>query len=140
MAADGTQCLATRIASNYSDNQTFAGSTATSPDIVLPMNVAYDVTFRMWVDTEGSTYDGFNLSIMSGSTTALHTAVTPAYPLTVGGQAAWGGHQASQGWQPVRADLSAYSGQTIRLLFAFRSDSSGNFPGVYLDDLHLVPR
>lgn len=140
MAFDGTQCIGTRLAGNYSDLQTFAGSTATSPAITLPSGPNYAVTFRMWVDTEGSTYDGFNLSVVSGSSATVQTAVLPAYPLIIGGQPAWGGHQVAMGWQPVQADLSAYAGQTIRLRFSFQSDSSGNFPGIYLDDLHLVPR
>ena len=48
---------------------------------------------------------------------------------------AWGGHQAPLGWQDVQADLSAFSGQVVRLRFAFASDSSGTFPGTYIDDL-----
>ncbi len=50
---------------------------------------------------------------------------------------AWGGHQAALGWQLVQADLSAYAGQVIRLRFSFRTDSSGTYPGVYLDDVYL---
>jgi bacillopeptidase F (M6 metalloprotease family) len=61
--------------------------------------------------------------------------VMPVYPLTVGGKPAWGGHQQALGWQPMQADLSGYAGQMVRLRFAFRSDSSGTFPGVYIDDI-----
>ena len=59
----------------------------------------------------------------------------PAYPLLIAGEAAWGGHQSALGWQFVQADLSAYAGQTVRLQFAFHTDSSGTFPGVYIDDI-----
>lgn len=61
--------------------------------------------------------------------------MTPAYNLTVGGESAWGGHQSSAGWQEVVADLSAYAGQTVALRFAFRSDSSVVYPGIYIDDV-----
>jgi hypothetical protein len=132
----GTQCLATQIASLYTDLQTYADTTATSPDIDLTSVVSPQLTFRMWVDTEGSTYDGFNLQIStdSGVSYSVLDNVVPAYPLTIGGKPAWGGHQLALGWQLVQSDLSAYAGQTVRLRFSFRSDSSGTYPGVYIDD------
>lgn len=65
------------------------------------------------------------------------TTVTPAYPLTIAGQPAWGGHQSALGWQATQADLSAYSGQTVRLRFGFQSDSSGSFAGAFIDDFHV---
>jgi Immune inhibitor A peptidase M6/Putative Ig domain len=133
----GTQCIATQIAGSYHDLQTWAGTTATSPDIDLTGLGSPILTFRMWVDTEGSTYDGANLQIStdSGMNYTILTSVKPAYPLTVAGKPAWGGHQSALGWQDVQADLSAYVGQTIRLQFTFQSDSSGTYPGVYIDDI-----
>lgn len=136
-AAVGAQCLATQIAANYSDLQTWAGTTATSPDIDLAGAMDPKLTFQMWVDTEGATFDGFNLLISTdgGMNYAILEDVMPTYPLTIGGKHAWGGHQAALGWQPVEANLAPYAGQTIRLRFAFQSDSSGNYPGVYIDDI-----
>lgn len=136
-AFEGTQCIATRIAGNYGNLQTFAGTTATSPDIDLASASAPRLRFQMWIDTEGSVYDGVSLSVSDdgGATYTVLTAVSPAYSLTIAGQPAWGGHQGPLGWQPVVADLSAYAGRTIRLRFAFRSDTSGTYPGVYVDDL-----
>ena len=64
---------------------------------------------------------------------AVFTA-TPMYSLTIAGEPAWGGHQAALGWQLVQADLTMYSGKTIRLRFAFQSDASGTSSGVYVDD------
>ena len=95
------------------------------------------LTFRMWVDTEGGMYDGFNLQVSSdgGMNYAIVGNATPVYPLTVAGKPAWGGHQSALGWQSVQANLAAYGGQIIRLRFAFQSDSSGAFPGVYIDDI-----
>jgi hypothetical protein len=136
-AFTGTQCLGTQLGSNYNDLDAYASTTATSPPIDLTSALAPILTFKMWIDTEGSTYDGANLSISTdgGMTYTLLSNVMPAYTLTVGGKAAWGGHQSSLGWQDVQVDLTAYVGQFVRLQFAFRSDSSGTFPGVYIDDV-----
>jgi hypothetical protein len=135
----GTQCIATQIGGLYSNLQTWAGTTATSPDIDLPAAPSPILTFRMWIDTEGSTYDGVNLQISTdgGMSYSVVKVVSPAYPLTIAGQPAWGGHQSGLGWQFMQADLSAYAGQIIRLRFSFRSDSSGTFPGVYIDDIFV---
>lgn len=132
----GNQCVATRVAANYLNSQTFAASTATSPSIDLSNSPFPTLTFRMWVDTEGSTFDGVNLQISTdgGMTYSVVDTVTPPYPLTIDGQPAWGGHQQGLGWQLFQANLASYSGQTVRLRFSFRSDSSGSFPGIYVDD------
>lgn len=141
-AYSGTRCLGTQLASSYRDNQTYDGTTATSPAIALSSvpGLQPRLSFRAWIDTEGSTYDGFNLSIStdSGATFATLTAVSPSYDLTIGGRPAWGGHQSARGWQAFSADLTAYAGQAIVLRFSFRSDSSGVFPGVYLDDVRVA--
>jgi hypothetical protein len=135
----GTQCLATQIAAPYNNLQTWAGTTATSPDIDLTGAANPMLTFRMWVDTEGTTYDGANLQISTDGGMSYSiindVTLTPAYPLMIAGEPAWGGQQSALGWQLVKTDLSAYVGQTIRLRFAFQSDSSGTFPGVYIDDI-----
>jgi hypothetical protein len=134
-AFEGAQCLGTNLAGPYSDLQVWAA--AISPPIDLTALSSATLSFRMWVDTEGSTYDGFTLegSTDGGATWSVVGAVTPAYPLVIAGKPAWGGHQAALGWQYVEADLSALAGQVIRLQFAFRSDSSGTAPGAYLDEL-----
>jgi len=133
----GTQCLATQIDDVYSDLQAWATTTATSPDINLVGAVNPKLTFRMWVYTEGMTYDGFNLQVSTdaGVTYSVINNVMPSYPLVISGKPAWGGNQSALDWQPVEVDLSGYAGQTIRLRFAFQSDSSGTFPGVYIDDI-----
>ncbi|MFO0590399.1 MAG: hypothetical protein U0441_22845 [Polyangiaceae bacterium] len=132
----GTQCIATKIAGPYSDLQTYGGTTATSPQIDLTGLVSPKLTFRMWVDTEGATYDGFNLWISTdnGVNYQLQTGLPP-YPLVVAGKPAWGGHQAALGWQPVEADLTSFAGKKIRVRFAFTSDNSTTFAGVYVDDV-----
>jgi bacillopeptidase F (M6 metalloprotease family) len=135
----GTQCLGTKIAANYSNQQTYVGTTATSPDIDLTGAPSSLLTFRMWIDTEGSTYDGVNLKVSTdgGMSYTVVTGVSPAYPLTIATQPAWGGHQSGLGWQLMQADLAPYAGQVVRLRFSFQTDTSGVFPGVYIDDIFI---
>jgi hypothetical protein len=135
-AYDGGQCIGTGLGTGYSDDDTWATTTATSPDIDLAGVLSPILTFRMWVDTEGGMNDGANLQISDngGTSYAVLNTVTPAYPLMIGGEPAWGGHQSALGWQPVQVDLTAYSGKTVRLRFAFQSDASLTFAGVYIDD------
>jgi hypothetical protein len=136
-AYDGTQCIGTGMGKNYSANDTYAGTTATSPPISFAGVLSPTLTFEMWVDTEGGTYDGANLEISTdgGSTFQVVTTVTPVYPLTIAGQPAWGGHLYQQfGWQLVQADLSAYTGLTVLLRFGFQSSSTTNGAGFFVDD------
>ncbi len=135
----GTQCLATKLAALYSNLQTYNGTTATSPDIDLTNAPSSLLTFRMWMDTEGSTYDGVNLKVSTdgGQSYTIVNGVSPVYNLTVAGQTAWGGHQSGLNWQLFQADLSPYAGQVVRLRFSFQTDSSGVFPGVYIDDFFI---
>jgi hypothetical protein len=131
----GTQCIGTGMIHDYSNNDTYAGTTATSPPITLP-GQPQTLTFRMWVDTEGGLYDGFNLAISvdGGVTYSVVDTVIPQYPLVIAGEPAWGGHQAALGWQLVQADLTPYTGMTILLRFGFRSDASDTYAGAFLDD------
>lgn len=132
----GTQVIATQIAGNYTVNETYAATNATSPAIDLSGSPLPTVTWRMWIDTEGSTHDGVNLkiSIDGGVNWEVVDTVIPGYPLTIATEPAWGGHQQGLGWQLMQANLAAYTGQTVRLRFSFRSDSSDNSPGIYVDD------
>src|SRR5262249_5613199 len=69
----------------------------------------------------------------------LLTGVNPPYNLSsVNGQQAWGEDQSALGWQAINADLSAFVGQQIKLQFAFRSDGSDEFPGVYIDSIAVA--
>lgn len=136
-AATGAQCIATRIASRYTPDESWDGTTATSPEVALPAGVPERLEFRAWVHTEGSTYDGFQVQVSAdgGATFSALTEVSPAYSLVVDGRPAWGGDESALGWQRYEADLSAYQGQTVRIRFAFRSDASAERAGVYIDDV-----
>jgi hypothetical protein len=135
-AYDGVQCIGAGLGTGYSNNDTWAGTTATSPEIDLGGVLSPILTFRMWVDTEGGTHDGFNLGISDngGANYTVLNTVTPAYPLMIAGEPAWGGQQSALGWQLVQVDLTAYSGKKVRLRFGFESDPSVTFSGAYIDD------
>lgn len=138
-AFSGTQVLATNLGGDHSSNLSWASNTASSGPISLLGMTSPQLSFRVWYETEGQTYDGFNLKVSTngGASYELVTEVTPAYPLTIDGQAAWGGGASALGWQEYAADLSAYAGMSVSLQFAMRSDGSVNNPGVYLDDLAI---
>jgi hypothetical protein len=134
----GTHCIGVGMVTDYSNLDTWAGTTATSPPIALtePSPI---LTFRMWVVTEGMTYDGGNLQISTdgGMTWSVVPSVVPIYPLMIAGsptEQAWGGMQSALGWQLVTVALQPWSGKTVNLRFAFESDSSNVFPGIYIDD------
>lgn len=136
-AYDGTQCIGTKLNANYSNSLPWT-TTATSPTIAVPAGSSPTLTFRMWVSTEGSTYDGANLKISAnGGAFQIVNSVTPAYNLTVGGESAWGGDMSASGWQLVTTSLAAYAGQNIQLRLAFRSDSSITYPGVFIDYVRI---
>ncbi len=139
-AFSGTQCLATQISQVYSDDQEWLVATATSPPVDLTTATNPQLTWRCWLETEGSIYDGANLkiSVDGGSTYQVVSTVTPAYGLTIDGEDAWGGSFGSLGWQEFTADLSAFVGQNVLLRFAFHTDSSVTYPGVYIDDVLLL--
>lgn len=140
-AFSGTQCIGTQIDASYSNSQAWATTTATSPSINLGGTSSPQLLMYVWIDTEGSVFDGANLKVSTdgGATFDLVNAVQPAYPLTIDGEPAWGGHQAASGWQLYSADLSGYANEPdVQLQLAFRSDGSITYPGFYVDDVVIV--
>ncbi|MFH2006646.1 MAG: DUF4215 domain-containing protein [bacterium] len=137
----GGSCLGLDLNANYSTNLLFSAAHATSPAIDLSGTTAPTLQFRSWLASEGFTYDGGNLKVSTdGVNFSVLSTVTPAYNLTIGGEAAWGGTAEawSAQWAQFEADLSAYAGQTIYLRFAFQSDYIATFPGWYLDELIIL--
>jgi len=134
-AYQGTKLLGTDLDAEYDNGHSYAMMTAQTPPIGLGTATAPVLSYHHWVDTEGSTWDGYNIKVSTdgGATFTVLSTVTPAYNLTIDGQSAYGGH--GQVWEQVTADLSAYAGQQIILQFSFRSDTSGTYPGVYIDDM-----
>ncbi|HEY0839508.1 MAG TPA: choice-of-anchor J domain-containing protein, partial [Vulgatibacter sp.] len=138
-AFGGTKAIATNLASDYSNGLSWSDSRATSPDIDLSAAVAPEVWFRMWLHTEGWTYDGVRLEVRSaGGSYQAPSAITPVMPLSVDGSQAWGGNHSGSGWFLVHADLSAFAGDTVNLRFSLATDGSGQYPGAYIDDVVVV--
>ncbi|MBL8935584.1 MAG: hypothetical protein JNM69_13595 [Archangium sp.] len=139
-AHGGSNAIGTRLTgTNYNDSDGgWEISLADSPAFSLAGAVEPTVTFWAWVDTEGSTYDGFNVRASSDGVTYNLANAIPAYPLTVFGQGAWGGRLSAQGWTLYRADLTPLAGQTAtRLRVAFSADHSVNYAGVFIDDVRV---
>ncbi len=137
-AFSGTNVIATNLTGDYANGLAWATNTATSPTISTSGTSAL-LRFRVWYNTEGSTYDGWNVKVSTdnGATFSLLTNVTPVYSLTVDTQVCWGGDQSANGWQEYVADLSSVAGQAILLQFAMRTDTSVQRPGVYIDDVEV---
>jgi|GEM_PF-2483081 len=109
-------------------------NTATSPAIDLTGATSPVLSFVAFVHTADN--DGFNVKVSTdGTTYSVLTDVSPAYNATLGGESAWVGNQALQGWQEFRVDLSAYAGQTVYLRFGFNANISNSAPGVYIDSV-----
>ncbi|AKU89642.1 hypothetical protein AKJ08_0029 [Vulgatibacter incomptus] len=139
-AYEGQQCIATRLGGNYSDSMSWGMSTATSPEIDLTGSAHPAALFRLWVMTEGGSWDGTNLKVSTdgGETFTAVTSVSPGPDVHLDGQPAWGGDHIGSGWRLVQADLTEYAGQIVQLRFDFRSDGGVNFEGAYIDDLVVI--
>jgi len=138
-AYTGTDCIATNLSGDYSNNQAWTTAVADSPPIDLSTAAAPYLTFGAWVYTEGGSYDGFNLKVSTDCVSyTLVTTTSIPYNFTVDGEPAWGGNQSAAGWREVTADLSTFAGQTVCLRFAFRSDVSYTYAGVYLDEIQFI--
>jgi bacillopeptidase F (M6 metalloprotease family) len=121
----------------YSDNDLFAANTITSDVIDLTTAVTPQLTWWAWVNTEWCC-DGYNVQVSSdgGATWQVVAGVVPAYNTSFEGLSAWSGGLAA--WEQYSADLSAYAGQQIRLRFAFHTDVSVVYEGVYIDDVFIA--
>lgn len=137
-AYQGSQLLALDLNAAYDILQSYAQAYTQTPKISLANATAPVMRYHHWVDTEGGPFDGYNVNISTdnGVTFSVLTTITPAYPLMVNGQPAYGGY--NQVWQTVDVDLSAFVGQQVILRFAFQSDGSINSDGVYIDSITIA--
>lgn len=138
-AYSAPNCIATNISGNYSSSQSYATATVTTPNIDLTGAATPYLVMRSWLYTESS-YDCYNLKISTdgGVTYTQVMTVNPPYNGNNGGETCWEGDQSALGWQQVTADLTGYAGTNVRLRLAFRSDTSVEYPGVYIDDMKVL--
>jgi len=135
-ANTGTRVIATNLEGDYNNGHTYAVDYAQTPPFPVA-GPSPTLSFAAWIRTEDSV-DGMHVEASTdGTTWSVVTGVSPAYTGTAGGSPAWEGILTT--WTPYTADLSPYLGSTLRLRFAFRSDVSVLFPGVYVDDVTVVP-
>jgi len=140
---DGTAgCVGVVMNGNYADNDDYDTCTLVSPTFDLTNATGPVMTFQQYIHTEGccdggnvwvSTNDGANWTLIGNSD------IEPDYyAASIDGQAAYSGDHSTEGWQPVTVDLSAYAGQSIKVRFSFRSDSSVEYPGWYIDEVAIL--
>src|SRR5690606_28367803 len=116
-----TNVVAINLAGNYATNVDWGTQTATSAPISLAGTTAPIAQLDVWYNMEGNTWDGWNLKISTdGTNFTTVTTVDPGYPFTIASQTAWGG--VNESWHVIRADLSAWAGQTVWLRFDYRTD------------------
>lgn len=125
-----------------------------APVIALPPasldTLPLTLSFWLYTDLEGNgatCFDGLVLEIstdngatwqslpptayLEGGPTGI-VATSSANPL--GGQTAWCGQRV---WTQVRADLTDYAGQDLRLRWRLGSDDRNASPGAWLDDIRV---
>jgi hypothetical protein len=137
-AIQGLRCLGTRLAENYSPNVDWGSSSATSPVFSLVGVGSAAVGFFVWQESEYG-YDGFNLKASTNGTDfTIVNVVTPRYDPELETEPAWHGRKGYLGWRYYLANLNSFVGGNLTLRFDFRSDDALEYPGVYIDDIHVV--
>jgi hypothetical protein len=126
----GTNCAATVLGGNYSDN---SSGRLESKSFIVP-SVANNPRLRwaQWYAFNSSDSGRLQVSVGAGAWTDL-----TAYPTLTG--------SGSGAWSEAEVDLSAYAGQNIRVGFLFTSATTGGVsdptrvgPGWYIDEVRVV--
>lgn len=138
-AYEGQNVLATGLGGNYASNMAVDTHFAMTPAIVLPAGSNPLLTFRAWLRSEAN-YDGLNVAVSTDGGLTFVTPETSAPAMGTltgsGGLRAWSG--TAQSWGEYLVDLSPWSGQTVHVRLGFRSDTSSNYAGVYIDDFKII--
>ena len=104
--------------------------TATSAAINLPASTPSSLSLWLWMDTEGGTsYDNLTIDVVSGG------AKTNVFTKNASG------FQMLQ-WFNVKADLAAFQGKAIQLVFTFNTGDSiaNSTKGVFVDDIQVITK
>ncbi len=137
-AHSGVKVWGTDLDANYPAS---CNNKLDTPLFVVPPYA--ELGFWHWYDTEAS-YDGCNIKISTdgGSTwtvltpaggyTGTANTANPLYPEPI-----WTGH-VQKYWEEETVDLSAYSGQEVKIRFHFGSDTSVQYPGWFIDDVGIT--
>ena len=135
--AGGTGCFGTNLTGNYAVSSAFANNYVQAGPIDLSGATDAVLSFDMWLDTEAG-YDFARVEVSTDGTTFVPlTPTSPAYTHpTTGTRTHWGADFLT--WTPVTADLTAYTGtgmSTVYLRWAFDSDTSLSYAGLYFDNV-----
>lgn len=142
-AHSGSYVWGTLLGGEYPSSANF---TLDSPAITVEGS-APQLTYWTWYDTEFS-WDGWNVKISTdGGTnfTILYPTVPAAYDddaanagnAGIPDEPCFSGHDVGEFWQQHVFDLSDYAGDEVIIRWHFGSDSSINFPGVFIDDVFV---
>ena len=123
---EGTSCWGTNLTGNYSNS---ANQTLTSPSLDLSAVVTGTQVFARWHQANHIEHFQWDkvyaeVSINGGPWTIMWQ--NPPSPTVV------------QGWRELSYDVSAAAGTNAQLRWRFTSDSSVNFPGLYIDRVTLA--
>jgi hypothetical protein len=131
-------------------SQSFNTAVADSPPIDLTLATNPVLSFWAWDHTEGGTFDGWNLKVSTngGQRSPRSPTVTPAYPLTISGQPAWGGdhtRQAGRTTGPIsaptpgrRSSCASPSAATARPSTRASTSTTSSSPSRCRDPLYIT--
>jgi hypothetical protein len=107
-----------------------SSGTATTPKIQLPALTPSSLSLQLLMDTEGSTtYDNLVIYVVvDGQKKQVFTKNAPGFN--------------TSSWFEVKADLSAYLGKEIQILFDFNTGDSvaNSTDGVFVDDIKITTK
>ncbi|PKN45297.1 MAG: hypothetical protein CVU59_09470 [Deltaproteobacteria bacterium HGW-Deltaproteobacteria-17] len=129
-------CAGTNLSGSYIANMAWDAHCLTSGNIDLTGLTSATLLFQSWMYTESGAYDAGRIQVFFGGAWVNPATVTPVYTGTVGGALAW--YSTSQTWQGFGANLTPYVGGPIQIRFCFRSDSSVQNAGWFIDNVTVT--
>ncbi len=128
-------CAGTNLSGTYIASMAWDAHCISSGDISLSGLSTATLSFKSWWYTETG-YDGGRVQVKSNNTWVNPATVTPVYNATFDSQPCWAFND--QIWKEHTVNLTPYVNQTIQLRFCFRSDTSVQYAGWYIDDLMIL--
>ena len=143
-ACHNGSCVGTVMSDDHTNGNDYSNCYLESPDLDLTAASSPSAAFYHFVDTHCS-YAGGTIQAKISAETIWdglgNSKVEPNYDGSVGGSPAYCGQAEEDVWELVTVDLSSYSGDVVRLRFAFSSAESGpTYSGWYIDDFILFDR
>lgn len=107
-----------------------SNGTATTPKILLPATTPSSLSLQLLMDTEGGTsYDNLVITlVVDGQKKDIFTKNAAGF--------------STSSWFEVKADLSAYLGKEIQVIFTFNTGDSvaNSTDGVFVDDFKITTK